>query len=73
MTKKIKELTEKIEQWAQDRNIYHPTDGGTMASQFYKLVEEAGETFGAIVKQKKDEVKDGIGDMKVCLVNVYVS
>lgn len=36
--------------------------------QRLKLLEEVGETVGAILKNKTDEIKDGIGDIFVVLV-----
>lgn len=70
MSKPLNENVINVINWANDRNIYHPTDGGTMTSQLFKLVEEVGEAVSGIVKGKKEEAKDGIGDTKVCLINL---
>lgn len=58
------DLTEKIEQWAQDRNL-HTADS---IKQYDKLVEEFGELMKGINKQDMDMIKDSIGDMYVVLV-----
>jgi len=33
-----------------------------------KVLEEVGETAGALLKDKQDEIKDGIGDSLVTLI-----
>lgn len=60
-------LTEKIKQWAIDRNL-HTADP---AKQILKLGEEFGELCQAIAKnRKKAAVKDAIGDMYIALTNL---
>lgn len=68
-TNTVEGLTEAVKQWSTDRGIYDPVNGGTMVSQFMKLLEEFGETVSAIKKNKTSEIADGIGDQKVCLIN----
>lgn len=58
------ELTEKIEQWAEDRNL-HTADP---IKQYDKLIEEFGELMKGINKQDMDVIKDSIGDMYVVMV-----
>lgn len=69
---------ELIRQWAKDRNLI---DGSTPAAQGLKMVEELGETFGALARlpaarhagdSEKEmrllaEAKDGFGDAVVAL------
>ncbi|ODN39091.1 MazG-like family protein [Pasteurella multocida] len=65
MNKEIKELIEKIEQWAEDRNLI---EGSTPQKQMLKLMEEFGELCGGISKGKPDLIKDSIGDCFVVSV-----
>ena len=57
----------RIRQWATDRNLY---EFGDPKTQYIKLQEEAGEVAKALLKDDLHEVKDGIGDMFVVLVNL---
>lgn len=59
----VNELTTKIEQWAQDRNL-HTSDPN---KQLLKLGEEFGELCQGQAKGKRDQVKDSIGDMYVVM------
>ena len=60
------ELIENITQWADDRGILVPNNA---PQQTMKIMEELGETAGAILKHKKtDEVIDGIGDIFVTVI-----
>jgi NTP pyrophosphatase (non-canonical NTP hydrolase) len=60
------ELIENITQWADDKGILFPENA---PKQSMKVMEELGETMGAILKQKKtDEVIDGIGDIFVTVI-----
>ena len=61
----MKELITNIEQWAEDRNLI---DGATPQKQFIKLMEEFGELCSGIAKNKKDVIKDSIGDCFVVMV-----
>lgn len=56
-----------VRSWAKERGLY---DKGDPKTQFIKLMEEAGETGRAILKNDEPEIKDGIGDMVVVLVNL---
>lgn len=59
----MNELTEKIQQWAVARNL-HDADPH---KQVLKLGEEFGELCSGMVKNKRTEVIDAIGDMYVVL------
>lgn len=56
-------LTEKIEQWAKDRQLNHADS----TKQVCKLTEEVGEVARAINKGNLADLEDGIGDCFVVL------
>lgn len=57
----------KVRNWAEQRDLYKKGDSKT---QFVKLIEEVGETGRAILKNDELEIKDGLGDVFVVLVNL---
>jgi len=60
------ELIDNITQWADDKGILVSDN---IPQQTMKIMEELGETTGAILKNKKtDEVIDGIGDIFVTVI-----
>ena len=60
------ELIDNITQWADDRGILIPNNA---PQQTMKIMEELGETAGAILKNKeKSEIIDGIGDTLVTVI-----
>jgi NTP pyrophosphatase (non-canonical NTP hydrolase) len=60
------ELIENITQWADEKGILSPDNA---PKQSMKVMEELGETMGAILKGKNtDEVIDGIGDILVTVI-----
>jgi len=60
------ELIGNITQWADDKGILSSEN---VPQQSMKVMEELGETVGAILKQKNtDEVIDGIGDIFVTVI-----
>ena len=59
----MQELINKIEQWAEDRNLINGSDA---KNQFHKLIQECGELSDSICKQK--DASDDIGDIFVVLV-----
>jgi len=60
------ELIDNITQWADDKGILVSDN---IPQQTMKVMEELGETAGAILKHKKtDEVIDGIGDILVTVI-----
>ena len=60
----MKELIEKIESWAEERNLIN---GSTPQKQFIKLMEEFGKLCAGISKNNIDMIKDSIGDCFVVL------
>ena len=65
--KTLQELQPLILQWAKDKDLLKLENA---PKQRLKLLEEVGETAGAILKNNTDEIKDGIGDIFVVLVNL---
>jgi NTP pyrophosphatase (non-canonical NTP hydrolase) len=59
-------LIDNVTQWADDKNILKPENA---PKQLMKVMEELGETAGAIAKNKNTaEIMDGIGDTFVTLI-----
>ena len=58
-------LIENVTGWAKEKNILKKENA---PKQLLKVLEEVGETAGALLKSKNDEVKDGIGDSFVTLI-----
>lgn len=56
-------LTEKIKQWAVDRNLHTANPD----KQMLKLFEELGELAEGMAKDRPEQVKDSIGDIYVVL------
>lgn len=63
----FQEFKSNVEQWAQDRGIY---EHSTALAQCLKAVSELGELADHAIKGDRDAMKDDIGDIAVCLVNV---
>ncbi len=63
----MKTQFERVREWAKNRDLYSKGDPKT---QFVKLIEEVGETGRAILKSDEPEIKDGLGDAFVVLVNL---
>ena len=61
----LQELQVLILQWAKEKDLLKLENA---PKQRLKLLEEVGETAGAILKNNPEGVKDGIGDMFVVLV-----
>ncbi len=59
------ELVRLVEQWAADKGIDKPENA---PKQMLKVMEEVGETAGALAKNNTTELKDGIGDSFVTLI-----
>jgi len=60
----FEELSVKILTWAQRKNLIP----GDPDKQMIKLMEEAGELAGALLKSDQDKIIDGIGDCLVVLI-----
>lgn len=56
-----------ILQWSYARNLIYGSDPKT---QYLKMQSEAGELADSILKGDIEGVKDGIGDVVVCLTNI---
>lgn len=61
----LQKLQPLILEWANNKDLLKSENA---PKQRLKLLEEVGETAGAILKNKPYEVKDGIGDIFVVLV-----
>lgn len=58
-------LIDNVVGWAADKDILKKENA---PKQLLKVLEEVGETAGALLKSKNEEVKDGIGDSFVTLI-----
>lgn len=63
----MKDLEKNIIKWAEDLGIY---EHSTPQAQALKAVSEMGEVADAVIKGDRDSLKDGIGDVVVCLINL---
>ena len=63
--KTFDELIQNVADWATDRDILKKEN---VPKQTMKVLEELGETAGAILKSKDEEIKDGLGDTFVTLI-----
>jgi NTP pyrophosphatase (non-canonical NTP hydrolase) len=60
------ELEMKVVQWAEARKII---PNATPQAQLNKALEELAELFKAESQKNMDGIKDGVGDVVVCLIN----
>ncbi|PTG53174.1 hypothetical protein BU687_05875 [Staphylococcus chromogenes] len=60
----MNQLIEKVEQWSIDKGL----DKGNSFTQYAKSVEEMGEVAGALCRNRRHDLKDGIGDVLVTLI-----
>ena len=58
-------LINKVIGWADDKGILVKDNA---PKQMLKVLEEVGETSGALLKNNRDEIVDGIGDSFVTLI-----
>lgn len=65
MNAKFDNLIENVLNWASCKDILKKENAH---KQMIKVIEEVGETAGALLKGKDDEIKDGIGDSFVTLI-----
>lgn len=61
----MENLIQQVQQWARDKGIVNIEN---VPKQMMKVMEELGETSQAILKNKPEETKDGIGDTFVTLI-----
>ena len=59
------ELSNKVIEWAFDKGILERENA---PKQMLKVLEEVGETAGALLKGNEEGIKDGIGDSFVTLI-----
>lgn len=64
MKKELENYQALIIEWAKDKNI---TTEDCAPKQRLKLIEEVGETASAILKENREEILDGIGDIFIVL------
>lgn len=60
------ELENKVQQWFVDRNLHEANP----VKQFLKLMEESGELFEGIAKDKPELIYDALGDIQVVLIGL---
>lgn len=60
------ELENKVQQWFVDRNLHE----ANLVKQFLKLMEESGELFEGIAKDKSELIYDALGDIQVVLIGL---
>ena len=58
-------LSENVLAWANDKDILKEENA---PKQMLKVLEEVGETAGALLKGNESEIKDGLGDSFVTLI-----
>lgn len=63
----IEDYEALIIQWANERGLL---EGTTPEKQMFKLGEEFGEVFGAMLLEDLDKVKMELGDMMVVMANI---
>lgn len=65
-TEKLQKLQAQVIDWAEERGIYEKSDA---YMQLLKTGEEILELLEAIHQEDKDEIKDALGNIQVCLIN----
>ena len=58
-------LISQVQDWAVDKGIAVTDE---LSKQMLKVIEEVGETAGAIAKKNHEDIVDGIGDSFVTLI-----
>ena len=59
------QLIENVIEWADNKGLLKKYNS---TKQMLKVIEEVGETAGALAKNNEDDLKDGIGDVFVTLI-----
>ena len=59
------ELINNVKIWAEEKNLLQKENS---QAQMLKVLEEVGETAGALLKNKNQEIIDGLGDSFVTLI-----
>src|SRR5699024_415445 len=60
------DFVSNVQQWARERGIY---EHSTPDAQLLKALSEVGELADAYIKKDNLAIRDGIGDVLVCLIN----
>lgn len=63
----FEQFQQNVQAWAAARGIY---EHSTPLAQALKAVSEVGELADAVIKGDREALKDAIGDVAVCLVNL---
>ena len=61
----MNELIKNVKDWAEEKNLLKKENS---QAQMLKVIEEIGETAGALLKNKNKEIIDGLGDSFVTLI-----
>ena len=61
----MNELIKNVKLWAEEKNLLKRENSH---AQMLKVLEEVGETAGALLKKKDKEIIDGLGDSFVTLI-----
>ena len=59
------ELIQNVKEWANEKGLLKEENS---QAQMLKVLEEVGETAGAMLKKKDIEIVDGLGDSFVTLI-----
>jgi len=62
------ELQSKVITWAKEKGLLENVTIERAEKQTMKVLEELGETSGAYLKNKREELIDGIGDSAVTII-----
>lgn len=62
---KLKDLIQKVEAWAEERNLIKFENAD---KQYLKFLEETGELARALLKNDIDEIIDSSGDFFICVI-----
>ena len=63
------ELVTLVDDWAESKGIYNASNP---QAQLLKAVSEMGELCDAEVKNLAEDAKDGVGDVLVCLIFLWL-
>ncbi len=66
--KKFEELEELILKWADEKSLLKKENA---EKQYWKFLEEFGETAKALLKNDEAGIKDGFGDTAVTIIILY--
>jgi len=61
----LQDLSNKVKDWAGEKNLIHREN---VPKQMMKVIEELGELNSAILKDNKEGVIDGLGDVLVTVI-----